>query len=83
MSNISGKKGLPVDQVETSLKKRFYCFFQVVLDTLASVEVPHEVERETKAISAPPFMVFVYKHGMHVFCCHAYKTSCYGNQNWS
>ena len=30
-------------------RKRF-CFFQIISDTLASVEVPREVEPETKAI---------------------------------
>ena len=39
-------------------EKRFCCFFQIVLDTLASVEVPHKVERETKVIFCSAYRDF-------------------------
>ena len=39
-------------------------FFQIVSDTLASIEVPHEVERETTVTFCSAIRDFVCKHSM-------------------
>ena len=51
--------GLLSKQVKISLKKKgFAVVFLIVLDTLASVEVSHKVERETKVIFCSAYRDF-------------------------